>query len=298
MSEPDRKLDWTLLRAFVAVMRQGSLSAAARQLRLTQPTLGRQIKALEEAVGEALFDRVPNGLRPTLRALALFDHAAAVDDAAAKLSAALAENPEAASGTVRITASETFGARVVAPILAELAVEHPEIEIEVSATNVQENLMRRDADIAIRLARPEQEGLIAQRVGTIEVGLYATKGYLARHGMPRDFRGMAGHRMVGPDKDPSALRLAERWGATNRRGLFAFRSDSRMAQEAAVHAGIGIGVLRVFEVPLDCELVRVFPDAVVERYPVWLAAHSDMRQSRRLRLVYDALAKGLRKLFG
>lgn len=297
MTQVDRQLDWTLLRAFVAVMRQGSLSAAGRRLHLTQPTLGRQIKALEDLLGEALFDRVPNGLRPTQRAYALFEHAAVLDDAVAKLSAALADNTDAAAGTVRITASESFGARVIAPALADVMAEHPEIEIEFSASNQQENLLRRDADIAVWLVQPDHDGLIAQRIGTIEFGFYATRRYIARYGLPADTREMARHRLIGPDQDPSALHLAERWGVGHQRGLFSFRSDSRMAQEAAVHAGIGIGVLGVFEVPPDGDLVRVLPETVVESFPVWLAAHSDMRHSHRLRLVYDALAVGLRRLF-
>jgi len=116
-------------------------------------------------------------------------------------------------------------------------------------------------------------------------------------------RDLAGHRLIGPDQDPSAPRLAERWGAeggrdTDRHDLVSFRTDSRMVQEAAVHAGIGIGVLGVFEVPQDCCLVRVLPETAVESFPVWLAAHEDIRHSRRLRLVYDALAVGLRRLFG
>lgn len=298
MIEPDRKPDWTLLRAFVAVMRHGSLSAAARHLRQTQPTLGRQIRALEDQVGEALFDRLPSGLRPTQRALALFEHAAALDDAAAKLAVALAQGSDSLAGTVRITASESFAARVLAPILAELAAARPEIEIELSATNEIENLMRRDADIAIRMTRPEQEGLIAQRIGAVEVGLFATRGYIARHGMPHEARALAAHRLIGPDKDPSGLRLAERWGLAPGSIRFALRTDSRLAQEAAVRAGLGIGVLRLFEVEPDGELLRVFPETVMERFPIWLAAHADMRQSRRLRLVYDTLARGLRAKFG
>jgi DNA-binding transcriptional LysR family regulator len=298
VTDAARKPDWPLLRAFVAVMRHGSLSAAARHLKQTQPTLGRQIRALEQQVGEALFDRLPSGLRPTQRALALFEHAAALDDAAAKLAVAIAQGSDSVAGTVRVTASESFAARVLAPILAELAEAEPSIEIELSATNEIENLVRRDADIAVRLARPEQEGLIAQRLGVVEIGLFATRGYIARHGMPQDGRALAGHRMVGPDKDPAGLRLVERWGLAEGALRFALRTDSRLAQEAAVRAGMGIGVLRLFEVEPGGDLLRVFPDTVVERYPIWLAAHADMRQSRRLRIVYDGLARGLRARFG
>lgn len=298
MTEPDRKPDWTLLRAFVAVMRHGSLSAAARHLRQTQPTLGRQIRALEDQVGEALFDRLPSGLRPTQRALALFEHATALDDAAAKLAAALVQGNDSVAGTVRITASGGFAASVLAPILAELSAVQPKIEIELSATNDIENLMRRDADIAVRLARPEQEGLIAQRMGHVELGLFATRGYIARYGMPQDVRALAGHRMIGPDKDAAALRLFERWNLLSPNIRFALRTDSREAQAAALRAGMGIGVLQLFEVEPGGDLLRIFPETVAERFPIWLVAHSDMRQSRRLRLVYDAVARGLHTRFG
>lgn len=296
MPQLDRQLDWTLLRAFVAVMRGGSLSAAGRSLNLTQPTLGRQIKALEDTLGEALFDRSPNGLRPTQHALAVFKHVTALDDAAARLSAALADDTDAAAGIVRITACESFGARVIAPAVADVVAEHPEIEIEFSATNQPENLLRRDADIAIWLVRPEQEELIAQRIGSIEFGFYATRGYIARHGLPAEIRELAAHRLIGPDCETAALPRVNHWGDGNRRRLFSFRTDSRMAQEAAVHAGIGIGVLAAFEVPPDCDLVHILPEIVVEKLPVWLAAHADIRHSRRLRLVHEALAAGLRRL--
>jgi DNA-binding transcriptional LysR family regulator len=298
MSEADRQPDWAELRALVAVMRHGSLSAAARYLGLTQPTLGRQIRALERRVGEALFDRLPSGLRPTQRALALFEPATALDEAAAKLAAALARPPDAANGTVRITASEGFAARVLAPILTGLAEAHPGIEIELSASNEVENLLRRDADIAVRHTRPEQEELIAQRIGTVEVGLFAARGYVARHGMPRDVRALAGHRLIGPDKDPVGRQLAERWGLPMDSLRFALRTDSRTAQEAAVRAGFGIGVMSLAEAEHGGDLLRVFPQTVSAAFPIWLAAHADMRQSPRLRIVYDALVSTLRARFG
>ncbi|WP_431303487.1 LysR family transcriptional regulator [Sediminicoccus sp. BL-A-41-H5] len=298
MSEADRQPDWAELRALVAVMRHGSLSAAARHLGLTQPTLGRQIRALERRVGEALFDRLPSGLRPTQRALALFEPANALDEAAAKLAAALARPPDAATGTVRITASEGFAARVLAPILTGLAEAHPGIEIELSATNEVENLLRRDADIAVRHTRPAQQELIAQRLGTVEVGLFAARGYVARHGMPRDVRTLAGHRLIGPDKDPRGRQLAERWGLPMESLSFALRTDSLTAQEAAVRAGFGIGVMSVAEAEPGGELLRVFPETATAAFPIWLAAHADMRQSPRLRVVYDALVSTLRARFG
>jgi DNA-binding transcriptional LysR family regulator len=293
-----RDLDWNLLRAFIAVLRLGSLSAAARALGQTQPTLGRQIRALEEQLGEALFDRLPKGLRPTPRALALAEHARAMDEAGSRLAAALLTHVETAAGTVRITVPESLGPTVLPPLLAGLMADHPEIDIELSATNQTENLLRRDADIAVRLARPEQEELIAQRVGSLEIGLYAARAYAARHGLPADRRALAGHRLIGPDSEAVGLALIERLGLREMNARFVFRSDSRLSQQGALRAGIGIGALAIVEAGEDSGLLRVLPGWVLERFPVWVVAHPDMRHSRRLRLVYDALVAGLRARFG
>lgn len=288
-------LDWALLRAFAAVMRHGSLSAAARALGLTQPTLGRQIRALEDQLGEALFDRVPSGLRANARALALMSQAEALEQAAVQLSTALVGNADAPAGTVRLSSSEIIGTRVLVPILGELAARHPEIEIELSITNARENLLRRDADIAVRLAAPDQDDVIAQRVAEIEVGMFASRAYLRRHGVPSSLEDLGRHRLVGPDRDTRAMSLIlERRGMVLKPALFVFRSDSRLAQEAAVRAGIGIGPIRTFEVEDDPDLVRVLPRGFVERLPVWVMAHPDMRHARRLRTVYDAVVAGFR----
>ncbi|WP_424810584.1 LysR family transcriptional regulator [Roseococcus sp. YIM B11640] len=298
MADLAHSLDWSLLRAFVAVIRHGSLSAAARALRLTQPTLGRQVRALEEQLGEALFDRLPSGLRPNARAMALLAQAEAMDQAAAELSTALAGNPDAPSGTVRLSSSEIIGTRVLVPILGDLAISHPEIEIELSISNTYENLLRRDADIAVRLDRPAQEEVIAQRVGELEVGMFASRAYLKRRGMPSSLTDLGQHRMIGPDQDQRAMSIImERRGLPLSRGLFTFRSDSRLAQEAAVRAGIGIGPIRTFEVEDDPEMVRVLPQGFVERLPIWVTAHPDMRHARRLRVVYDAVVAGFRARF-
>lgn len=298
MTDFAHSLDWSLLRAFASVMRHGSLSAAARALNLTQPTLGRQIRALEDQLGEALFDRLPSGLRATQRALGLFEHAETLDLAAAKLSAALSEDLDAPSGTVRLSSAEIFGTRVLVPILADLALEHPEIQVELSVTNAVENLLRRDADIAVRMARPDQEELIAQRIGQVEIGMYASREYLARHGTPQDIGDLRTHRLIGPDQDQTAIRVMEKRGMLVNQRTFAFRSDSRMAQEAAVRSGLGIGPIRCFEVDQDAGLVRVLEDSFSERFPIWVTAHPDMRHARRLRVVYDAVVNGFKGKFG
>ena len=294
---PAESLDWGLLRAFVAVVRAGSLSAAAERLHVTQPTVGRQIRALEDSIGEALFDRMPQGLRPTERALSLFEHAAALEQAAATLTAAMAGHPEAPTGPVRITANEPFGVERLPQLLQPLLEENPGITIELVATMEVQNLLRRDADIAIRFKRPEQEDLIARRVSALQLGLFASEEYVERHGKPESLADLLAHRMVGPDRGQNLMRALTALGLNLEGQPMAFRSDSMLALEAAMRAGIGIGFMHVDRALRRPGLLRVLPEAFAPTLPVWLVAHSDVRQGRRYRLVFDYLAEVLPREF-
>nr|WP_281419455.1 LysR family transcriptional regulator [Falsiroseomonas tokyonensis] len=284
-----RHLDWSLLQAFVLVMRTGSLSAAAIQLKLTQPTVGRQIRTLEEAVGEALFDRTPQGLRPTDRAQALFDHALGLEQAAQALATAMAGKLDSPTGTVRVTTSEPFAVERLPVLLNPFMEANPGITIEMLASNQVENLLRRDADIAIRFARPEQPDLVARQVGMMELGVFAQEGYLARHGEPQTLAELAQHRMVGFDRDPFARRVAERLALPVESWRVVYRSDSMVGQHAAVRAGLGIGVMQV-AVGERAGLRRLMQAEFAPKQAVWLVAHADVRQGRRFRAVFDHLA--------
>ena len=288
-------LDWGLLRAFVAVMRAGSLSAAAVQIGVTQPTVGRQIRHLEQQVGEALFDRVPQGLKPTARAQALFDYANALEQAAAALAGAIAERPEALSGPVRITASESFGVQVLPPLLRDLAEANPGIELEFTLSNKVQNLLRRDADIAIRYLRPEQPDLIARRVGRMELGLFAHPDYVASKGAPQSLTELLTHRLIGPDKDEYGFRLFSNRGLNLRPQDLALRTDSLMAQEAAVRAGFGIGVMQMAGALKGEKLVRLLPEAFAPSLSVWIVGHPGVHQPGRFRTAYTFLANMLQK---
>ena len=286
--------DWSLIRAFAAVMRTGSLTRAADELGQTQPTLGRQIRSLEAALGETLFDRLPGGLVPRERALTLYERAQRMEDAAAGFARAFARMPETLSGTVRVTSSEAFGTEVLPRMLAPFAAANPEIAIELVAVNVTLNLLRREADIAVRFVRPEQPDVIAQLLGEVELGLFAHRDYIAAHGMPESFADLARHRLVGPDRDELALRYAASRGVAMTRMSFAFRSDSWAAQHAAIRAGFGIGPMHAWMAACSPDLVRVAAGDFAERLEVWICAHEDLRRSRRVRAVYDHLASGLR----
>jgi len=288
-----REIDWSLYRTFLAAVETGSLSGAARRLGLTQPTVGRQIDALEDGLGLALFTRSRHGLAPTAAALDLVDHAEAMASAAQALARAATGEAAEERGTVRLTASEMVGAEVLPPILTGFRRAHPRIEIELALTNRNEDLLRRDADIAVRMARPTQEALVARRVGAVEIGLYAHRDYAAAHGLPETEADFRRHSIIGYDRDLTTETIAGRAGFTLRRHWFALRSDNDLAQLAALRAGFGIGGAQVAIAAREPELVRVMPDRVRLELEMWLAMHEDLRASRRVRLMFDHLVEGL-----
>jgi len=204
----DRTATWDLYRSFLGVLRFGSLSAAARELGLTQPTLGRHVDALEASLGTSLFARSRHGLAPTPAALALVPHAEAMEAAAlALLRAASGEAGEAGepAGAVRVTASNFIGAEVLPAMLTEFRERHGAIAIELLLSDRNQDLSRRDADIAVRMVRPTQKALIARRLGPVRIGLYAHRRYLARRAMPRSVEDLNAHDIIGFDRDASAI---------------------------------------------------------------------------------------------
>jgi DNA-binding transcriptional LysR family regulator len=289
----DAEPGWDLLRSFLGVLRHGSLSAAARVLRLTQPTLGRHIAALEASLGVTLFARAHHGLVPTPAAEGLVVHAEAMEAAARALIRSASGAAEETRGTVRLTASEMIGAEVLPAILADFRERHAGIAIELVLSNRNQDLMRRDADIAVRMVRPVQQALVAKKLGTVAIGLYAHRRYLARHGAPKRIEDLAGHALIGFDRDDSAFRALRIGGRPIGREIFAFRTDDDLAQLAALRAGFGIGGAQAPIAARDPELVAVLPGAVGFRLEMWLAMHEDLRTSRRMRLLYDHLAARL-----
>lgn len=282
---------WELYRSFLAVMREGSLSGAARTLALTQPTIGRHIDALEEALGIALFTRSQSGLSATGEALALMPHAEAMASAAEALQRAASGEAEEDRGTVRITASEIVGTEVLPPMLAAFREAHPRVAVELMLSNRTEDLLRREADIAVRMVRPTQAALVARRLGSVGLGLHAHPRYARTHGLPQSLEELAGHPLIGFDKEPSIRRM-EKYGVTLTREAFSFRCDSDVAQYAALRAGFGIGVCQYALARRD-GLVPVLPGVFAFELEVWLAMHEDLRTSRRMRLMFDHLAMRL-----
>lgn len=285
--------DWALYRTFLAVIRHGSLSAAARALQSTQPTVGRQIEVLEAALEASLFTRSPKGLVPTAAALNLVPHVEAMGSAAEAVRRASSADAQDEVGTIRLTMGELMGLEVLPPILADFSFRYPRIKLELSLTNRNEDLLRRDADIAIRMMRPTQKDLAIKKVGSLELGLYAHRRYLDMFGEPATVADLADHRAIGFDRDLTPL-LASGPGAVRlSRADFSVRTDNIGAQMAALRSGLGIGVCQINIARRDADLIRVLEDQVSFRREVWLAVHSSAKGTRRIRLLFDHLARGL-----
>lgn len=283
---------WDHYRTLLAVLAEGSLSGAARKLGLTQPTVGRHIEALEAELGASLFTRSVGGLAPTEAALALRPHAEAMAAAAEALVRTASGDAEAVRGVIRVTASDIVGVEVLPPMLAGFHEAHPQVVIELTLSNRQEDLLRREADIAVRMVRPTQNALLAQRVGSVLLGLYAHRRYLEAHGAPRrmDDPGVAA---IGFDRDQQMLRsLRESQINVDREG-FALRTDNDLAQLAALRAGFGVGACQAPIARRDPDLVAVLEDAFRYQMEVWVAMHEDLKTSRRMRLMFDWLVEGL-----
>jgi DNA-binding transcriptional LysR family regulator len=285
--------DWHLFRAFLAVVREGSLSSAARVLGTTQPTMGRQVAALEASLGVKLFTRSLDGLSPTEAGLRLIPSAEAMAAAVEAAQRSATGEVDEDRGTVRITASEVIGGEVLPSILADFHSQHPQISVELALSNRNEDLLRGDADIAVRMVRPTQGALVAKRIGRIDVGLYGHRRYLKGHAMPRRLEDLRQHALIGYDRDQAYARLLERMVVPSTREMFVFRSDSDLAQLAALRAGFGIGASQLGIARRDKNLVPVLHSELIYPMEVWLVMHRDLRGSRRIRLTFDHLAENL-----
>lgn len=289
-------LDWNLLRALGAVLAHGSLTQAARRLGTSQPTLSRQIAALEAQLGQPLFERTARRLRPTAAAQALAEPAQRMLAAAQALALAAEAPASQLAGTVRITASQVVSTQVLPDILAQLAEAHPEIQIELVPSDDISNLLEREADIAVRMLRPTQGTLITRHIADWPLGFYAHRRLIARAGgppAPDDLTCGGRLRWVGFDQNTALLDGFQAAGHAVDRRFFGLRCDDHVAALQAVRAGVGVGLVMQAIAGREPDLVRVLAELPLPALPVWLTAHRELRASRRLRLVWAALADGL-----
>jgi len=285
--------DWELYRSFLAVMREGSLSGAARSLGMTQPSLGRHIRELEASLGVPLFARSQQGLAPTDLAHELMGHAQAMASASAALRRAATVRQDVVAGVVRIAASEVIGVEVLPPILAAFRQQHPGIVIELSLSNLPEDILRRDADIAVRMMRPTQQALVARQIGKIPLGLFAHRRYLKANGQPKNIADLAGHALIGFDRETAYIRKLRPAELPYTREHFALRTDNDLAALSAIRAGYGIGICQVGIARRDAALVHLLPERFALNMETWLVMHEDLRRSRRVRALYDHLCTAL-----
>ena len=285
--------DWALMRSFLAVLDAGSLLGAARRLQQSQPTLGRHIQVLETQLGTALFERTGRGLTPTDAAREIADHARAMQSAADALQRELSRGSLDLSGTVRLTASQTVATFLLPPLVAKLRKVTPEIQIELVASDQVKNLLRREADIALRMVRPEQDSLIARKVASIGIGAYASSKYLKAHGTPSSAKDLLNHQLIGYDQETTILKGFRAFGETISRDNFAFRTDDNIVQWQAVRSGLGIGFVADYLARNDRNVKRVLPDLQIPGLPVWLTTHREIHGNPRIRRVYDFLASEL-----
>lgn len=286
--------DWNLVRSFLAALDQGSLLGASRVLLTSQPTVGRHIVELESQLGVVLFERTGRGLVPTATALQLAESAREMETGALQLAQTLTGAQTQTAGTVRITASVPVAVKLLPPLLTQMRQELPDIQVELVSSNQVSNLLRREADIAIRMVRPDQNTLIAKKIGDVALGAYAHKAYLARRGTPRKPTDLLIHDLIGSDADTSILQGFQAMGYPVSREIFALRSDDFIVQWAALQAGYGIGFVADYMRRDQPEVVRVLSGQLkIPPLPMWLAVHREIRTNRRIRAVYDYLASAL-----
>ncbi len=296
MENSIKSLDWSLVQAFLAVADTGSLSAAARALGTSQPTLGRQIKAIEAQLNAELFHRQARGFALTQTGAELVAPAQAMQDAVQKIALTAAGRQARLDGTVRITASMATSAMHLPPIIARIRKLEPEIAIELVPSDATHNLLYREADIAVRMYRPTQLALVTQHMGDVELAVFAAKSYIAERGMPTSIHDLTQHEFVGYDTNTDIIDGFAELGIEVTRDLFKTRVDDNIAYWELVRAGCGIGFAQADIGRADPLISEIKIGIDMPTLPIWLTAHEAMRQTPRIRRVWDLLAEGLRPL--
>ena len=284
------KLDWSLIRSFLAVAEAGSLSAAARATGISQPTLGRHIHQAEGALQVPLFTRTAQGLLLTEPGQALMAPARAMRQAAADLTLAALGRATGVKGAVRITASRVVSSLILPPILARLRGQEPGIEIDLVPSDTTENLLLGEADLALRMYRPTQLDLVAQKLVDLPMGIYAARSYLDRYGRPASPNDLLRLDFIGQDRDTQIIRAMASLGVPVSRSFFPVRTDDPLVYQDLIRAGCGLGGMLCRIGDAEPGLERIDGLISLPALPVWLVAAPALRQSPRLRRVWDALA--------
>ena len=289
--------NWQLIPSFLAAHAHGSLLGAARALGTSQPTVGRHITQLESQLGTPLFERSPRGLVPTAAARRLAEAAQAMESGALSLMRGAQQAQTALSGTVRLSASQPVACMLLPPLLARLQEALPAVRIELVSSNALSDLMRREADIAVRMVKPTQGSLVARRIGEVTVCACAHRRYLRARGAPRSPADLLEHALIGNDRGTDIERGFAAMGHPVDPQRFVFRSDDLIAYWGAVRAGLGIGFVASYLLREDPQVQQVLPELPLPTVPAWLVVHREIRSVRRVRAVYDFLARELPPLW-
>lgn len=290
------KFDWNRARAFLVTAEQGSLSAAARTLGMTQPTLGRQVEALETELNVVLFERIGRGMTLTPCGLELLEYVRTMGKAAGEMSFAARDYSQSIKGRICISASETYATHLLPPIIKKIHQAEPDIEIEIIATVNTSDLRRREADIAIRNFRPTEPDLIAKKIKDIPARLYATPEYLAQIGNPTTIEDLSQAQFIAIDNHHSVMKGLNHTGFNLTENNFPFITENFLVMWEMVKQGIAIGVLDGHIGDREPKVVQVLPDMPPLIFPIWLVAHRELNTNKRIRLVFNLLADELKKL--
>ncbi|MGR3635778.1 MAG: LysR family transcriptional regulator [Shimia sp.] len=290
-----KDFDWNHIRAFLATAEDGSLSAAARRLGLTQPTLGRQVSALEADLGVLLFERIGRSLRLTDAGAELLGHVRAMGEAADRVSLAATGQNQTIEGRVAITASDVYSAYLLPPILTRLRSVAPKLIIDVVAGDDIRDIMRREADIAIRHVRPEQPDLIARLIRDARGHFYASPDYLDRRGRPKTVDDLKTHDFIGFSDNERMLEYLQPMGFPITNDNFRAGSASGLVAWELCRQGFGIAPMAEEVAAKTQGVERILPDLDPITFPIWLTTHRELHTSRKIRLVFDVLAEALAK---
>ncbi|GGA59594.1 LysR family transcriptional regulator [Pelagibacterium lentulum] len=290
-----KDISWDDQRIFLAVLEEGSLSAAARRLGLSHPTVRTRLEMLEERLGTVLFTRSVNGLKPTETGHSLRDPARAMAMASDLFIRQASAPSGEIAGTVRISVPELMGVEIIPHMLAKLRRDHPAIRIEMALSNLPADLLAQEVDLAVRTVTPKQEALVARKVASIPLGFFAAPDYIARKGRPIDLEDLVNHDVIGPDKSRPDLAYAERLGSGFAREKFVLRTDSHPAHIAAARAGLGIAATQVPLGERDPLLVRVLPELEIGLLDTWIVTHENLARVPRVRAVFDGFVAAFRE---
>ena len=287
--------DWNQVRAFLATAEEGSLSAAARALGQTQPTLSRQVAALEEELGVTLFERAGRAMALTTAGMELLEHVKVMAEAANRISLSASGQSQVIEGRVAITATENVASQQLPAIVKKIHTIAPNIQIDILPSNEVQDLTRREADISIRHARPEQPDLIAKLLFETKAHLYASQDYLDQIGPVETLQDLETARFIGLDRNAEMIAYLADFGLNLSPDQFHYNSPSGRVLHELVRLGLGISIL-----PQDIEsyadaIVPILPDQFSIPIPVWLVTHRELHTSKRIRVVYDVLAEELPK---